>query len=137
MWSPSLYWALMLLVLDSFAKLMVIWGFRERQTILIGNKFGSHFVFVSTNMENLSTPQRIVYGSSYLKSIGKTMQKQVLPRDLWQELGSLGIRKRFRSKRRILHNQSSGFPVHSRKGYISPMCDNPRTHVNRSVFYYN
>ena len=121
MWSPSLYWALILLVLDYFAKFMVIWGFRERQTMLIGNMFGSHFVFVSTNMENLSTPQRIVYGSSYLKSIGKTMQKQVLPRDLWQELGSLGIRKRFRSKRGIRHNQFSGFSVQSHKGYISPI----------------
>ena len=49
--------------------------------------------------------------NAYLKSLGKTQKKQVLSKELWQKLGSLGIRKPFRSKRRKRQSLTTGHPV--------------------------
>ena len=46
-----------------------------------------------------STPARLEYSSSFLKSIGKAQSKSTIPSYLWNRLEDLGIGKRFRSRR--------------------------------------
>ena len=70
-----------------------------------GDRSGSHVDPVS------SSSSRINYSSSYLMSLGKTMPKQRLLEELWHTLGSLGIRKPFRSRRKRRSSAGVGYPV--------------------------
>ena len=66
-----------------------------------------------------STPARLEYSSSFLKSIGKAQPKSIIPSYLWNRLEDLGIRKRFRSRRgghRSRHR--SGYPVAQAAGLL-------------------
>lgn len=66
-----------------------------------------------------SSPARLEYSSSFLKSIGKAQPKSIIPSYLWNRLEDLGIRKRFRSRRgghRSRHR--SGYPVAQAAGLL-------------------
>ena len=107
MWPSNFIWAPTLLFVYFYFKLTNIWRHSDRRfpVQLNGDRSGSHVDPVS------SSPSRINYSSSYLKSLGKTMPKQRLSEELWHTLGSLGIRKPFRSRRKRRSSAGTGYPV--------------------------
>lgn len=74
--------------------------------------------FDSTN--STSRP-RIVYSSSQLRSIRRNQPKQHIDSDLWNNLGDLGIRKRFRGKRGGRNRNSIGNLVAQSTGCPHPI----------------
>ena len=75
---------------------------------------------VGSSNTSTSTPARLEYSSSFLKSIGKAQPKSIIPSYLWNRLEDLGIRKRFRSRRgghRSRHR--SGYPAAQATGLLS------------------
>jgi len=54
----------------------------------------------SRHLVSTSLTQALQYSSSVLKAIGKTKPKKQISSELWQMLGDLGIRRKFRSRRR-------------------------------------
>ena len=79
MWPSNFIWAPTLLFVYFYFKLTNIWRHSDRRfpVQLNGDRSGSHVDPVS------SSSSRINYSSSYLKSLGKTMQKQRLSEELW------------------------------------------------------
>ena len=104
----NLWWAQILMFIYFYSKFMILWWPNNRQflDVLDGGLSSSH-----VKSTNPSSPSRVVYGNAYLKSLGKTQKKQVLSKELWQKLGSLGIRKPFRSNRRKRPSITAGHPV--------------------------
>ena len=103
----SFTWAPNLLFVYFYFKFTNIWRHSDRRSSfqLNGDRSGSH-------VDPGSFPSsRISYSSSYLKSLGKTMPKQRLSEELWHTLGSLGIRKPFRSRRKRRSSVDTGYPV--------------------------
>ena len=75
---------------------------------------------ISVVRPSTSTPAKLEYSSSFLKSIGKAQPKSIVPSYLWNRLEDLGIRKRFRSRRgghRSRHR--SGYPAAQAAGLLS------------------
>ena len=104
--TSSFTWAPTLLFVYFYFKFTNIWRHSSRRSFqLNGDRSGSH-------VDPGSFPSsRISYSSSYLKSLGKTMPKQRLSEELWHTLGSLGIRKPFRSRRKRRSSVDTGYPV--------------------------
>ena len=103
----SFTWAPTLLFVYFYFKFTNIWRHSDRHSSfqLNGDRSGSH-------VDPVSFPSsRITYSSSYLKSLGKTMPKKRLSEELWHTLGSLGIRKPFRSRRKRRSSADTGSPV--------------------------
>ena len=107
MWPSNFIWAPTLLFVYFYFKLTNIWRHSDRRfsVQLNGDRSGSYADPVS------SSSSRINYSSSYLKSLGKTMPKQRLSEELWHTLGSLGIRKPFRSRRKRRSSAGTSYPV--------------------------
>ena len=107
MWPSNFIWAPTLLFLYFYFKFTNFWRHSDRWFSVQrnGDRSGSHVDPVS------SSSSRINYSSSYLKSLGKTMPKQRLSKELWHTLSSLGIRKPFCSRRKRRSSAGVGYPV--------------------------
>ena len=115
MWPNIVIKVPMAVLVYRLGKILAYWPFgrqfHETSTIWHGGHLGFGH---RTSCPSYSSTSTIGYTSYYLWLIRKTQPKQSLDSELWDRLGDLGLRKRFRSKRggrKLTINSLTGVPV--------------------------